>query len=89
MTFGVTGDFAANPDLDVLARGIEDGIRELRDAAERPRTRTAKAAKPAAQAASPASPGPERTSRPHTATASPGTKRTSGTRRTAAGDGKP
>jgi diacylglycerol O-acyltransferase / wax synthase len=104
MTFGVTGDFATNPDLDVLARGIEDGIRELRDAAERPRTRTAKAAKPAAQAASPAGPDPERTSRPRTATASagakrtgrprkattsPGAKRTNGTRRTAAGDGKP
>ena len=44
MTFGVTGDFAANPDLDVLARGIEDGIRELRDAAERPRPAAAKAA---------------------------------------------
>ena len=23
VTFGITGDFAANPDLDVLARGIE------------------------------------------------------------------
>jgi diacylglycerol O-acyltransferase / wax synthase len=29
LTFGVTGDFAANPDLDVLARGIEDGVAEL------------------------------------------------------------
>ncbi|MGE5287838.1 MAG: WS/DGAT/MGAT family O-acyltransferase [Micromonosporaceae bacterium] len=29
VTFGVTGDFAANPDLDVLARGIEDGVSEL------------------------------------------------------------
>ena len=35
ITFGVTGDFAANPDLDVLAHGIEDGISELRAAAER------------------------------------------------------
>ena len=29
VTFGLTGDFAANPDLDVLAKGIEDGIAEL------------------------------------------------------------
>ena len=29
LTFGVTGDYAANPDLDVLARGIEHGISEL------------------------------------------------------------
>jgi diacylglycerol O-acyltransferase / wax synthase len=29
VTFGVTGDYAANPDLDVLARGIEHGISEL------------------------------------------------------------
>ncbi len=29
LTFGITGDFAASPDLDVLARGIEDGIAEL------------------------------------------------------------
>jgi diacylglycerol O-acyltransferase len=33
VTFGVTGDYAANPDLDVLARGIEDGITELLEAA--------------------------------------------------------
>jgi len=37
VTFGVTGDFAANPDLDVLARGIEDGISELRAAVKRRR----------------------------------------------------
>src|SRR5215470_623683 len=53
VTFGVTGDFAANPDLDVLARGIEDGIRELRDAAERQRPAATKVAGPAAKAASP------------------------------------
>jgi WS/DGAT/MGAT family acyltransferase len=29
MTFGITGDYAANPDLDVLARGIEHGVSEL------------------------------------------------------------
>jgi diacylglycerol O-acyltransferase len=33
VTFGVTGDFAANPDLDVLARGIEHGVSELLEAA--------------------------------------------------------
>jgi WS/DGAT/MGAT family acyltransferase len=33
VTFGVTGDFAANPDLDVLARGIEHGVAELLEAA--------------------------------------------------------
>jgi WS/DGAT/MGAT family acyltransferase len=33
VTFGVTGDFAANPDLDVLARGIEHGITELLEVA--------------------------------------------------------
>jgi diacylglycerol O-acyltransferase len=29
VTFGITGDFAANPDLEVLARGIEDALAEL------------------------------------------------------------
>ena len=38
MTFGITGDFAASPDLDVLAQGIEDGIAELLKACHR-RTR--------------------------------------------------
>ena len=38
MTFGLTGDFAASPDLDVLAHGIEDGISELLKASHR-RTR--------------------------------------------------
>jgi len=35
VTFGITGDFAANPDLDVLARGIESGLSELLAAAQR------------------------------------------------------
>jgi diacylglycerol O-acyltransferase len=34
VAFGITGDFAANPDLDVLARGIERGISELVVAAQ-------------------------------------------------------
>ena len=33
VTFGITGDFAANPDLDVLARGIESDLSELLAAA--------------------------------------------------------
>lgn len=43
VTFGITGDFAANPDLDVLAHGIEDSLSELR-AAARSRRRAARAA---------------------------------------------
>src|SRR5215469_3079532 len=91
ITFGVTGDFAANPDLDVLARGIEDGIRELRDAAERQRPAATKAAGPAAKAASPpagtagtASPDLERSSRLGKAAASATAKRTSRPGKTAA-----
>jgi WS/DGAT/MGAT family acyltransferase len=42
VTFGVTGDFAANPDLDVLAQGIEDGVAEL-VAAARQHSRSAAA----------------------------------------------
>ena len=33
VTFGITGDLAANPDLDVLARGIEDSVSGLLEAA--------------------------------------------------------
>jgi diacylglycerol O-acyltransferase len=29
VTFGLTGDYATTPDLDVLGRGIENGVREL------------------------------------------------------------
>jgi hypothetical protein len=32
---GVTADYATNPDIGVLARGIENGIRELTEAAHR------------------------------------------------------
>ena len=35
VTFGITGDFAANPDLSVLAHGIEEGVSELLKAARR------------------------------------------------------
>jgi WS/DGAT/MGAT family acyltransferase len=89
MTFGVTGDFAANPDLDVLARGIEDGIRELRDAAERPRPAAAKTAGPAVKRISQpgktaAAPAAKRISQPRKATASPAAKRTSQPRKATA-----
>jgi WS/DGAT/MGAT family acyltransferase len=33
LAFGITGDYTANPDLDVLARGIEHGVSELLQAA--------------------------------------------------------
>ncbi len=29
LTFGITADYDANPDLEVLARGIEHGVSEL------------------------------------------------------------
>ena len=35
VTFGITGDYDTNPDLEVLARGIEDGVSELLEAAGR------------------------------------------------------
>ena len=34
VTFGITGDYATTPDIEVLARGIENGISELTVAAE-------------------------------------------------------
>jgi WS/DGAT/MGAT family acyltransferase len=36
VTFGVTGDYASNPDLQILADGIDDGMAELLAAAKRP-----------------------------------------------------
>jgi diacylglycerol O-acyltransferase / wax synthase len=40
VTFGITGDYATTPDIDVLAHGIEDSIRELLAVATaRPRKR--------------------------------------------------
>jgi diacylglycerol O-acyltransferase len=35
VTFGITGDYDSCPDLDVLARGIRDGVAGLLEAAER------------------------------------------------------
>jgi WS/DGAT/MGAT family acyltransferase len=48
VTFGITGDFAANPDLDVLAQGIEQDVSELLVAARRHRRRVAAKRQPAA-----------------------------------------
>jgi diacylglycerol O-acyltransferase / wax synthase len=48
VTFGITGDFAANPDLDVLAQGIEHGVSELLAAAKRHRRRAAAERQPVA-----------------------------------------
>jgi WS/DGAT/MGAT family acyltransferase len=48
VTFGITGDFAANPDLDVLARGLEHGVSELLVAARSHHRRAATKRRPAA-----------------------------------------
>ena len=37
VTFGITGDYDTMPDIDVLARGIENGVAELLDAARKHR----------------------------------------------------
>ncbi|MFI5062715.1 MAG: wax ester/triacylglycerol synthase family O-acyltransferase [Streptosporangiales bacterium] len=39
LVFGITGDFTASPDLDVLARGVEDGVAGLLAAARQGRRR--------------------------------------------------
>ena len=43
VTFGITGDFTAAPDIDVLARGIEDDLAELLKASRRTRRAAPKA----------------------------------------------
>jgi WS/DGAT/MGAT family acyltransferase len=43
VTFGITGDFTAVPDIDVLARGIEDGLADLLKASRRTRRAAPKA----------------------------------------------
>ncbi|MGD0376533.1 MAG: wax ester/triacylglycerol synthase family O-acyltransferase [Streptosporangiaceae bacterium] len=35
VTFGITGDYASNPDIEVLARGVEDDLATLLKAAKR------------------------------------------------------
>jgi len=37
LTFGITGDYATTPDIEILARGIERGIEELTEAVHRRR----------------------------------------------------
>jgi diacylglycerol O-acyltransferase / wax synthase len=49
VTLGITGDFAANPDLEVLARGIESGLSELLAAAKRHQRRAAIKGQPVIQ----------------------------------------
>src|SRR5262245_42909006 len=51
IAFGITGDYAANPDLDILARGIEHGVAELLLAAGRKTAPAAAGRKTAATAA--------------------------------------
>ena len=46
VTFGITGDFAASPDLDVLVHGIDDGLSELLAAAASRRRRGPARARP-------------------------------------------
>jgi len=48
VTFGITGDFTANPDLDMLAQGIEHTVSELLVAAKRHHRRAATKRQPAA-----------------------------------------
>ena len=48
VTFGITGDFTANPDLDALARGIERDLSELLVAAKRHHRRAATKRRPPA-----------------------------------------
>ena len=35
VTFGITGDYASNPDIEVLARGVEDSVAQLLKEAKR------------------------------------------------------
>ncbi len=78
VTFGITGDFAASPDLDVLTHGIEDGLSELLAAAEhhaaatnrpKPAAAATNRPKPATAAANRPKPATAATNRPKPATA--------------------
>jgi WS/DGAT/MGAT family acyltransferase len=48
VTFGITGDYAANPDLQILADGIKDGVAQLLKAAEPAERRPAHPPRPQA-----------------------------------------
>ena len=54
VTFGLTGDFTANPDLDVLAHGIEHSMTKLLKAAKRHQRSAAAGQRPAATKKRPA-----------------------------------
>ena len=60
VTFGITGDYATTPDIDVLARGIEDGIGALLFAvrSSKRRQRSGKPGRPNPTGAKASSPGP-------------------------------
>jgi WS/DGAT/MGAT family acyltransferase len=72
VTFGITGDYASNPDIDVLARGIENGLAELLKAANQV---TAPAAPRPAPLGRPQSPAPQRPAPQRPAPQSPGSQR--------------
>jgi WS/DGAT/MGAT family acyltransferase len=60
VTFGITGDYTTTPDIDVLARGIEDGIAALLFAvrSSRRKQRSGKSGRPNPAGAKASSPGP-------------------------------
>jgi len=60
VTFGITGDYATTPDIDVLARGIEDGIAALLFAvrSSKRKQRSARSGRPNPARAKASSPGP-------------------------------
>jgi len=65
VTFGLTGDYATTPDLDVLARGIENGVCELMAKAQE--SKASVPARPSARRAAPkaaAQPKDRRLTRP-------------------------
>ena len=58
LAFGVTGDYATTPDIEVLARGIESSVAELLAAAQ-PRPKAAPKSKPQPEAKAPPQPKPQ------------------------------
>jgi WS/DGAT/MGAT family acyltransferase len=89
LTFGITGDFAANPDLDVLARGIEHGMAELLTAARRHHRAAAARARRAATGAQSTATGAQSTATGAQSTATGARSTARGDRSTARGDRSP
>ena len=61
VTFGITGDYTSNPDIEVLSRGIENGLAELLKVAEHttaPPTPPVSPPEPAAKASAPKTSAP-------------------------------